>query len=150
MKKMKLIIALLMLTLVACAQPDKTFKELTTFEKGIKFGDGTIQTTAGGSASTSWEAITGKPLTFPAAVHNHDGSYKPISYVPSYNELTDKPAEIDLNEAIPQLSGIRLPVMTTAEITALTPSQGLLVYDSDLNVLKIYAGGVWKIIITAN
>lgn len=55
MKKMKLITALLMLTLVACAQPDKTFKELTTFEKGIKFGDGTIQTTAGGSSSTSWE-----------------------------------------------------------------------------------------------
>jgi hypothetical protein len=40
--------------------------------------------------------------------------------------------------------------MTTAEITALTPSAGLLVYDSDLNVLKIYTGGVWKIIITAN
>ena len=66
-------------------------------------------------------------VNLPPAVHGHDGSYKPISYVPSYNELTDKPAEIDLNEAIPQLSGIRLPVMTTAEITALPPAG--LVYE---------------------
>jgi hypothetical protein len=41
-------------------------------------------------------------------------------------------------------------VKCTKTNDALTPSAGLLVYDSDLNVLKIYAGGVWKIIITAN
>jgi len=54
-----------------------------------------------------------------------------------------------LADAILSLQGIKLPVLTTTQINALTPVVGLLVYDSTLNVLKIYVG-TWKVIITAN
>jgi general stress protein 26 len=54
-----------------------------------------------------------------------------------------------MDVAISQLSGVKLPVLTTVQINALTPVRGMLVYDSDLNVLKIYTG-TWKVLITAN
>ena len=53
MKKMKLTVLLLLVTFaVAFCQPDKVFKEQITVEKGIKYGDGTIQLTAGGGGGS--------------------------------------------------------------------------------------------------
>lgn len=119
MKRMKIIIALLFLTLLTYCQEDKIFKEQITVEKGIKFGDGTIQLTAptNSADSVKWENISGKPK------------------------------EIELVQAISELQGIVLPVLTTSQINSLTPKVGTLVYDSSLNVLKIYTG-TWKVIIT--
>jgi len=95
----------------------------------------------------TYAEITGKPSLF-------SGSYvdltnKPTLFSGSYTDLTNKPESIELADAILSMSGIKLPVLTTAQIDALTPTAGLLVYDSTLNVLKIFVG-TWKVIITAN
>jgi len=105
----------------------------------------------------AFTSITGRPTTLAGygitdaalATHNHDLLYKPISYVATYAGLPDKPESVELADAILSLQGIKLPVLTTTQINALTPVVGLLVYDSTLNVLKIYVG-TWKVIITAN
>jgi hypothetical protein len=101
--------------------------------------------------------ITGRPTTLAGygitdaalATHNHDLLYKPISYVPSYAEITNKPAELDLSTAIPSLTGIAVPRLTTVQIAAIaSPVEGLLVYDLTLHVMKFWNGTSWKTIIT--
>jgi hypothetical protein len=195
MKRIIIIVSLAFFALTAYCQKDKTFTTIVTFEKGIRFGDGTTQTTAGGAGTVTWDAIVGKPNTFPPASHshnfnqitgkpttlsgygitdaaninhNHNSLYKPISYVPSWGEITakpsfapvavsgsyddlvDKPAVLELSEAIPALSGVKLPVMTQAQINNLTPSKGMIIFNDTDNVLQIYNGTVWKTIITGN
>ena len=207
MKRLVLLFAMLLIVLSATCQKDKVFTTLTTFEQGIKFGDGTIQTTAAtGSGIVSWESITNKPLTFPPSTHNHDALYRPITWVPtfaqitskpttlsgygitdaatsthnhntlykplsyvptwseitskptfatvaitgSYNDLNNKPATEELADAMASLPGFKIPVLTQTQINALTPVKGLLLYNSTDNVLQIYTGSVWKIIISAN
>jgi len=142
--KMKLTIILLLATFtVALCQTDKTFKEIVTFEKGIRFtANGVLQTIPFTGSSTTlvyWNDIIGKPVTYPPDAHTH-----------SWTTITDKPSEIDLQTAISQLSVIIIPKKTTVEITALIPTAGSLVYDVTLNVLKIGNGTVWKTLITAN
>jgi len=210
MKKMKLTIVLLLVTFaVAFCQPDKVFKEQITVEKGIKYGDGTIQLTAGGGGSmvypsagiplstgTAWgTSITNNSANWNTAYswgnhanlysllnHNHSTLYKAIGYVPtwaeitskpstfpstwatvsgkptfatvatsgSYVDLSDKPAEIELQAAISSLNVLVIPKKTTTEIAAMTPTAGSFVYDVTLNVLKIGNGSVFKVLITAN
>ena len=138
---------------LASCQTDKTFKEQVTFEKGIKFNDGTTMITAtSGTGIVDWASVTNKPLTFPPSTHNHDALYKPISYVPDWSQITNKPAEIELLSAIPQLVYLPIPQKTTAQINALVIPAGTiaLVWDSTLGVLKIWNGTVWKTYITAN
>jgi hypothetical protein len=171
MKRMKILLALIVLTFAyACGQKaDDTFTKPVYFNQGltttrITFTDGTFMTTVPtGTGSVTWDAILNKPTTFPSTwttvsgkstVFNPDLSvtnplYKPIGYIPTYEEITGKPESIPLDVAISQLSGVKLPVLTTVQINALTPALGTLVYDSDLNVLKIYTG-TWKTVITAN
>jgi len=143
MVKMRFIIALLLIIVLANCQDDKKFKVRVTFEKGlttsdVTFSDGTKMTTAStGVGSVSWESILNKP------------SFATVATTGSYNDLKDKPAEVNLAEAIPTLPGIRIPVMTTTQINGLTGVvSGTLVYDGTLNVLKIYVSGTWKTIIT--
>ena len=163
MKKMKLLIGLSLLTMIACAQ-DQTFEKIIIAKKGIQFGDGTILLTAPSGTSVTWESILNKPLTFAPSVHDHNALYKPAGYVPTWSEITSKPltfaptahthtsadvtGTVDLSTAISQMQGVKLPVLSTTQIGALTPASGLLVYDVTLNVLKIYNGSIWKIIIT--
>ena len=157
-----------MLTLQGGCQEDKIFKEQITVEKGIKFGDGTIQLTAPtGSQTVTWATLTGKPSTFPPDAHNHNALYRPISYVPSwaeitskpttftpathghsYTEITDKPGTVELQAAIQSMNVILIPKLTTAQITALTPTAGSLVFDTSLGVLKLGTGQAWKVLIT--
>lgn len=168
MKKLAILLGLMMLTLQGGCQEDKIFKEQITVEKGIKFGDGTIQLTAPtGSQTVTWETLTGKPATFPPSTHNHNTLYRPITYVPawaevtskpatfppathghSYTEITDKPSTVELQAAIASMNVILIPKLTTAQINALAPVAGTLVYDTSLNVLKIANGSVWKTLIT--
>lgn len=169
MKRLTLLFVLLMIVLSATCQKDKVFTTQVTFQQGIKFGDGTAMTTAAtGVGAVTWDAITGKPATFPPATHNHSTLYKPLSYVPtwseitskptfstvaisgSYNDLINKPAPQELADALAALSGLKIPVLTQIQINSLTPVKGLILYNSTEDVLQIYTGTVWKIIISAN
>jgi len=179
MKKTTLVLFLIGLMLSACGQKiGQTFDAQIWVKQGIRFGDGTIQTTAPtGVGVVTWASITDKPTTFTPSVHNqawstitarpttlsgygitdaatlthnHAALYKPLSYIPTWGEILEKPVEQELATAIPQLMGIRLPVLTTVQINALTPVTGLLVFDSTISVLKIYDGTTWKIVIMNN
>jgi len=157
---------------VACGQKaDDTFTKPVYFNFGltttrITFPDGTsmISVPTGTGGSVTWDAILNKPLTFAPSVHSHDLLYKAITYVPtwaeitgkptffsgSYTDLTNKPTEIELQQAISELNVILIPKKTTAEIALMTPVAGSFVYDITLNVLKIGNGTVFKVLITAN
>lgn len=166
MRKMKLMLGLLLITILTYCQPDKVFKETVTFEKGFNFQiNGVIQTlpyTGGTTNQVEWSSILNKPLTFPPESHVH--AYKPLNYVPtweeiehkpiffsgSYNDLTDKPSEIELQDAISQMDVLIIPKLTTAEINVKQPLEGYFIWDKDLKVLKIGNGTAWKILITGN
>jgi hypothetical protein len=155
---------------------------LIRFNQGIQFGDNTIQTTAGGAGSmvypgvglavstgAAWGASVPNNSAFWNTSYswgNHAGLYKPISYVPTwnevtskpvfhivatsgnYNDLSNKPEPIELEAALPTLPGIRLPVLTQTQINALVPVKGLLLFNDTDGVLQIYNGTVWKVVIT--
>ena len=169
MKKGILVLIMIPFVAIACGQSvSQTFNKIIWAKEGIRFGDNTIQTTAGtGSISTiAWTAITGKPTfatvattgsyssllniptLFPPAAHNHDGLYKSINYVPDYSEITNKPSEIELIEAISSAQYLIIPKLTTIQITTLIPQPGIFVYDVTLNVLKYHNGTEWKVLIT--
>jgi hypothetical protein len=178
MKKTVILLALTILTLAAaCQGKDHKFDVLIRFNQGIQFGDNTIQTTAAtGVGVVTWSAITAKPTTLAgfgitdasSILHTHSLLYKPIDYVPawndvldrpvfsavattgSYNDLADKPEIIELSEALPTLLGIKLPVLTQTQINALVPVKGLLLFNDTDGVLQIYNGTVWKTIVTTN
>ena len=183
MKTMKISVLLLLLTFtLAYCQPDKTFTEVVTFEKGLRFNvSGEIQLLPylGGSGGVvNWTDVLNKPLVFAPDLSITNPLYKPIGYVPSwaeitgkpnlfsgsyldltnkpslfsgsYLDLTDKPGEIELSEALSQLPGIQSRPLTQAQIDALTPTEGLEVYNLTIHAKQYYDGTVWKTIITAN
>jgi hypothetical protein len=55
---------------------------------------------------------------------------------------------LSLPDALPLLNGIKLKQLTTSEINALTPTEGQVVYDKTLHVMKFYNGTTWKTITT--
>ena len=171
MKRMKILIALLLISLaVACqTKPENTFTTLVTFTVAPSFPagfymNGIFYPTMPTGGTADWNTLLNKPLTFAPSVHNHDLLYKAITYVPSwteitgkpnlfsgkYTDLTDLPGSIELQAALSSLPGI-LPVrMTTAQINALTPVEGLEVYDLTLHVKKYWNGTIWKVIACVN
>ena len=168
MKKITIVVALIALVLTAnCQKKDQTFDVTVRFNQGIQFGDGTIQTTAAtGAGVVTWDAIIGKPTAFMPIVHTHNTLYKPLDHTPSWGEVTGKPTFatvattgsfndlkdvpefIEIEEALPLLDGIKLPVMTQAEINALIPVKGLLLFNDTEGVLQIYGNSGWKVIMT--
>jgi hypothetical protein len=156
MKKMKLIFGLFLITILTYCQ-DKVFKETVTFEKGFNFSiNGVIQNlpyTGSATTQVEWLEILNRPLTFTPSLHSHtwlDIIDPPKLFSGSYEDLTDKPSEIELQDAISQLDVLILPKMGTTEINSKQPLEGYLVWDKDLKVLKVGNGTIWKIIITAN
>lgn len=123
--------------------------------------------------SQDWLTITGRPTTLSgygitdaaSILHTHSLLYKPLEYVPtwgevtgkpvfsavattgSFNDLADVPEFIQIEEALPLLNGIKLPVLTQTEIEALTPVKGLLLFNDTEGVLQIYNGVEWKTVI---
>lgn len=195
MKRILTVVVLMLAVLtVNCQKKDQTFDVRVRFNQGIEFGDGTIMNTAAtGVGVVTWDAVTGKPTTFTptvhtqawstitgrpttltgygitdaaSVIHTHSLLYKPIDYVPAWNDVLDKPLFsavatsgsfndlkdvpefIEIEEALPLLDGIRLPVLTQAEINALTPVKGLLLFNDTEGVLQIYNGSTWKTIIS--
>ena len=95
MKRLIVLFAMLLIVLSATCQKDKIFTTQVTFQQGIKFGDGTIMTTAAtGVGTVTWDVITGKPTTFPPSTHNHDALYRPITWVPTFAQITSKPTTL--------------------------------------------------------
>lgn len=95
MKRLIVLIGLLLIVLSATCQKDKIFEQQVTFLQGFKFGDGTIMTTAAtGVGVVTWDAITNKPLTFPPSTHNHDALYRPITWIPTFAQITSKPTTL--------------------------------------------------------
>ena len=133
MKKIIVLALFVVFCFEAGCQEDKTFKTPVTFEKGF-YLNGKLYTDITAGGEVTWDDITGKPVLFSG----------------SYNDLTDKPAEIDLQEAISQLSILIVPKLTAAQIASLTPLAGSLVYDTTAGVLKLGNGTVWKTLITSN
>lgn len=148
---MKHLLTILVLILITssgkCQNEDHIFMVPPEFRAGFIM-NGTLYTTmpTGGTGIVDWASITNKPTTFPPSTHNHSSLYKPISYVPTWAEITGKPAEVDLKDAIPMLDYISLPQKTTAEKNALVIPVGrvALVWDKTLGLLSIWNGTMWK------
>jgi len=158
MKRISVVMFLMLAVLTAnCQKKDQTFDVTVRFNEGIQFGDGTIQATAAtGVGVVTWDAIIDKPTAFMPIPHTHNTLYKPLDYVPLWNEVLDKPVFsavattgsfndladvpefIQIEEALPLLRGIRLPVLTQTEIDALTPVKGLLLFNDNAKA------GSWK------
>jgi len=158
MKRLAFVFAFLAIALTACPQrPDGTFNTIVVANKGIQFGDGTIQLTApvgGEVGDVYWNGILEKPLLFPPTVHTHDALYKPIGWKADWNtDILNKPQEIPLTQAIEQLGYLPIPERTTAEINSLVLPVGKsgIVKDKTLNVYRLWDGVSWsKIVITSN
>lgn len=164
MKRMRLTIILLILTFgFAFCQPDKTFKEVVTFEKGFRFSEtGQIQLQpylGSTSDQVEWANILNKPAVFPPDLNITNPLYKTADYVPTWDEVQGKPEvfppdislipQIELQLALEQL-GIYLG-KTTTELNAITPANGFgIALDITEGVYKIYSGGYWKTVITGN
>jgi hypothetical protein len=149
MKKMIFILACMMISLVACSQ-DQTFNKPVYFNAGF-YLNGVLYTTISTGGVADWNTMINKPATFPPSAHNHDLLYKPIGYVPTWVEITGKPQEIPLQDAIDQLGYLPVPSKTTAQINALVIPTGKrgVVFDNTLGVYKLYDGTTWsKIVIT--
>jgi hypothetical protein len=93
----------------------------------------------GGTAD--WNTLLNKPATFPSTWATVSG--KPTLFSGSYLDLTNKPTEIELATAISSLPFFSPPKKTTAEIGALTPTEGDLVFDKTLKEWKGYINGSW-------
>lgn len=101
-------------------------------------------TVGGLSSAVTFVIDGGGALAIPEIVFSYDGTPQVTIDSPDVGELrvvSDGPARFtDVD------GGLALPVMTTAERTALTGFSGLVAYDSDLGDVYLYNGGGWKII----
>lgn len=135
MKTMKLIVTLLVIaTATAFCQEDKIFKEQITVEKGLRFGDGTVQLTASTNSNNSmtWENILNKPSFFSG----------------DWNDLMNKPSVIDFNEVLNEMGAMLVLKRKTSEIASLQATKGIIVYDIDKKTWQGYDGEKWKTFIT--
>jgi hypothetical protein len=149
MKTLISIFMLLALSLTACGQTDQTFNKPVYLNAGFYVG-GVFYNSIPSGGAVNWNDILNKPATFPPSAHNHDLLYKPIGYVPSWTEITGKPQETALIDALPLLAYLPLPQKTTAEINALSVPAGVIamIWDKTLGVLKVWDGTKWKIYIS--
>jgi len=159
---------------VACGQKaDDTFTKPIYFNQpvylygGVYIGtDPALHLTwpTGTGSVADWNTMINKPLTFPPSVHDHDLLYKALTYVPIWTEITDKPTtypsdwtttankpgEIELGIAISQLSAIKFPVLTQAQIDTLVPELGFVLINSTANAMQWYNGTKWQTFPTTN
>lgn len=121
----------------------------------------------------AWADITGKPATFPSTwltvsgkptfstvattgsygdLLNIPSAFTPVAHTHNYQtDITNKPTEQELLEAIAVLDYLPIPRKTTAQINAMVMPANTcgLVQDITLNVLKFWDGTIWNILITS-
>lgn len=75
-----------------------------------------------------------------------------ISEIPtSINENGDAPDQSAILDVQSQSQGVLLPRMNFAQISAIqNPAEGLMVYDTEFNCLRIYDDGIWNCIQSLN
>lgn len=191
MKRTIIFLAAIFVTLVVACQglpKDKLFEQPVRLQGGMYLGTettlrmtwptGTTMTypPAGLAMSTgsAWGTSVPNNSAFWNTAYswgNHAGLYRPVSWVPSwtdvsgkpifhavaisgsYNDLTDKPATMELAEALAALPGWKLPKLTQAQINAITPTpelEGTVLWNLTDHVLQIYNGTKWLIYPTTN
>jgi hypothetical protein len=154
--KIIIIIFLSLLSLQASCQDDKTFTSPATFEAGFRFSKtGTIYTNMPSGGSTDWLSITNKPNFFDGKYSSLLGTpslFPPTAHRHDYSQIDNRPSELDLSDAVSQLSYLPIPQKTTTEINAIIVPAGVvgIVYDKTLKVYKVWTETVWKIAITGN
>ena len=84
----------MMISMVACCQSDQTFDKPAYFNAGF-YLNGILYTTIPSAGQADWNTLLNKPATFPPALHDHNLLYKPITYIPTWAEITGKPALFD-------------------------------------------------------
>jgi hypothetical protein len=149
MKKLTILLIVMTFALKACGQTDQTFTKPVYFNAGFYLG-GTLYNSIPSGGSNDWNILINKPTFYPVDLAPLDLRYKSITYVPDYSEIKNKPAQMDLNTAIPTLSYLALPQKTTTEISALVIPSGTIamVWDKTIGALKIWNGTIWKIYIS--
>jgi hypothetical protein len=123
---------------------------------GTNTGD---QTSITGNAATATKWLTGRYIngvlvdgtadaTIPSNIAPGTSGNIMQSTGTVWSSVTPS-AELDLSLAIPALTGVAIPRLSTTAINAISsPAEGLLVYDITLHVMKFYNGSTWKIITT--
>ena len=118
---------------------------------GTAWGASIVNNSVQWNANTTWINTNGANAVTAFSWGNHAGLYKPITWKPDYEtEVLNKPEEVELAVALPQLNGIAFPVKTQTEINALTPVKGLVLINSTDNVMQWYDGAIWKKFPTTN
>jgi len=134
MKKMRLTIIMFFAIIAFANCQDDTFKKVIHFEKGF---------TVGVDSGIQLEPYLGSTSNI---VYWNDIPDKPEVYPPDMSALPT----IELQAAISELKGLLFPKLTQAQIDALTPTEGLEVYNLTTHCKQYYNGTVWKTIITSN
>jgi hypothetical protein len=128
---------------------------------GIPISNGNSWGTSITNNSTNWNtAYSWGP---------HDGLYRTITWVPTWNDIlekpsayipvahthdyntdiTDKPPEQELVDAILELDYLPIPKRTTEQINAIVmpPDGSGIVKDITLDMYKIYKNGTWNVFV---
>jgi len=155
MKKLTILLIVMTFALKACSQSSSTFDVPIGANKGVTYPDGKTQMKAwdGTTTGTSdFNLIINKPTFYPVDLVPLDARYKPLSYVPDYSEIKNKPATADLVSELLKLDGGDFSIKTTAEINALAIPVGKskIVFDKTLGILKIWDGAKWRSIAFLN
>lgn len=113
---MKKLITIIFMCMILFITSCTNFEQTVTFKDGIKFSEnGAVQRTpylGGTTGDVYWDNILNKPSMFPPEAHNHNGLYKPISYIPTWAEILNKPTFADVafsgdyNDLVNKPSGI--------------------------------------------
>ena len=97
---MKKLITIIFMCMILFITSCTNFEQTVTFKDGIKFSEnGAVQRTpylGGTTGDVYWDNILNKPSMFPPEAHNHNGLYKPISYIPTWAEILNKPTFADV------------------------------------------------------
>jgi hypothetical protein len=117
------------------------------FTNSISINGTSIATTYAAKASPTFTGT----VTLPTTTSIGAVSATEIGYVDGVTSSiqTQLNNTSELAAAIPTLTGVAIPQLSTTSINAIsTPAEGLLVYDVTLHVMKFYNGTSWKTITT--
>lgn len=130
MKRAILFLSIIILSITGCVKEN-------LFDNSVSGATYYIATT--GTGTVTWNDILLKPTLFPPTAHTH-----------TWDQITDKPQEMALIDAINALGYLPVPSKTTVEINAMVMPVNVyaIVRDKTLGVTKQWNGTTWQILIT--